>query len=119
MGCCGQTTSVGVGVTNLNTDKRVHYTKGMLLGVDDFVQEQAWGMARRHELACELIGYGTARELQIDALSDPQEVRVSPGMAWTPSGTPRLREQPGNAPTSPPGWARTPLRCGPPARRRQ
>lgn len=88
MGCCGQTTSVGVGVTNLNTDKRVHYTKGMLLGVDDFVQEQAWGMARRHELARELIGYGTARGLQIDALSDPQEVRVSPGMAWTPSGTP-------------------------------
>ncbi|MBT9609671.1 MAG: hypothetical protein IV110_06475 [Aquabacterium sp.] len=91
MGCCGQTTSTasaGSGPTTLDTGKRVNYTQGMLLGVDDFVQEQAWGIARRHELARELLGYGTVRGLQVTLDAGAPRVRVSPGMAWTPSGTP-------------------------------
>lgn len=91
MGCCGQTTSTasaGSGPTTLDTGKRVNYTQGMLLGVDDFVQEQAWGMARRHELAREVLGYGTVRGLQVTLDAGAPRVRVSPGMAWTPSGTP-------------------------------
>lgn len=88
MGCCGQTTTIGSGVTTLNPDKRVNYTKGMLLGVDDFVQEQAWGIARRHELARELIGYGTARGLKLGLSEDKRTISVSPGLAWTPSGQP-------------------------------
>lgn len=91
MGCCGQTTSTapaGSGPTTLDTGKRVNYTQGMLLGVDDFVQEQAWGMARRHELAREVLGYGTVRGLQVTLDTGAPRVRVSPGMAWTPSGTP-------------------------------
>lgn len=91
MGCCGQTTSTasaGSGPTTLDTGKRVNYTQGMLLGVDDFVQEQAWGIARRHELAREVLGYGTVRGLQVTLDAGTPRVRVSPGMAWTPSGTP-------------------------------
>src|SRR3989344_3161310 len=88
MGCCGQTTTIGAGVTALDTNKRVNYTKGMLLGVDDFVQEQAWHIARRHELARELIGYGTARGLKVEARNSGNTVAVSPGIGWTPSGTP-------------------------------
>lgn len=91
MGCCGQTTSTasaGSGPTTLDTGKRVNYTQGMLLGVDDFVQEQAWGIARRHELARELLGYGTVRGLQVTLDAAAPRVRVSPGMAWSPSGTP-------------------------------
>lgn len=88
MGCCGQTTTIGAGVTALDTNKRVNYTKGMLLGVDDFVQEQAWHIARRHELARELIGYGTARGLKVEARNSGNTVAVCPGIGWTPSGTP-------------------------------
>ncbi|MBA4175717.1 MAG: hypothetical protein C0505_04025 [Leptothrix sp. (in: Bacteria)] len=76
----------------MDTGKRVNYTLGMLLGVDDFVQEQAWHIARRHELARELLGYGTVRGLQVllEPLTSPPSatrVRITPGMAWTPSGT--------------------------------
>ncbi|MBU0917478.1 MAG: hypothetical protein KKD97_14100 [Gammaproteobacteria bacterium] len=88
MGCCGQTTTIGAGVTALDTNKRVNYTKGMLLGVDDFVQEQAWHIARRHELARELIGYGTARGLTVGTDASGGTVKVGPGIGWTPSGTP-------------------------------
>lgn len=88
MGCCGQTTTIGAGVTALDTNKRVNYTKGMLLGVDDFVQEQAWHIARRHELARELIGYGTARGLKVEHRNGGRTVAVCPGIGWTPSGTP-------------------------------
>lgn len=87
MGCCGSTTT-GAGAAPLDTGKRVNYTKGMLLGVDDFVQEQAWHIARRHELAREVLGYGTVRGLQVAAEGAPPQVRVTPGVALMPSGTP-------------------------------
>ncbi len=87
MGCCGSTTT-GAGAAPLDTGKRVNYVKGMLLGVDDFVQEQAWHMARRHELAREVLGYGTVRGLQVTAEGAPPRVRVTPGVALMPSGTP-------------------------------
>lgn len=96
MGCCG-TNTTGAGAVAVDTDKRVNYTQGMLLGVDDFVQEQAWHIARRHELVREVLGYGTVRGLKVDikpgdgALpSSPllPIVRVSPGLACTPSGAP-------------------------------
>ena len=87
MSCCGQNTT-GAGAAAVDTGKRVNYVKGMLLGVDDFVQEQAWGIARRHELARELLGYGTVRGLRVSIDPGAPRVRVSPGMAWTPSGAP-------------------------------
>ena len=80
MACCGQNTTVA-GTAAVDTGKRVNYVKGMLLGVDDFVQEQAWGMARRHELAREVLGYGTVRGLAVSIDPGVPQVRVSPGMA--------------------------------------
>lgn len=88
MGCCGQNTTTGAGAAALDTGKRVNYVKGMLLGVDDFVQEQAWHLARRHELAREVLGYGTVRGLKVGIDEHTARVRVTPGMAWTPSGAP-------------------------------
>lgn len=91
MGCCGQNTT-GAAPVSVDTGKRVNYTLGMLLGVDDFVQEQAYQIARRHELAREVLGYGTVRGLQVlleplTSPPSPTRIRVTPGMAWTPSGT--------------------------------
>ena len=89
MGCCGQTLT-GAGAVDIDAGKRVNYTFGMLLGVDDFVQEAAYRDARRRELARELLGYGTVRGLRV--LTEPDgdagpRLRVGAGMAWTPSGT--------------------------------
>jgi len=87
MGCCGQNTT-GAGATAVDTGKRVNYTKGMLLGDVDFVQEQAWHIARRHELTREVLGYGTVRGLKLGIDLGTVRVRVSPGVACMPSGTP-------------------------------
>ena len=87
MGCCGQNTT-GAGAAAVDTGKRVNYTKGMLLGVDDFVQDQAWHIARRHELAREVLGYGTVRGLKVAIDAGAARVRVTPGVALMPSGTP-------------------------------
>ncbi len=87
MGCCGQDTT-GAGATAVDTGKRVNYTKGMLLGDADFVQEQAWHIARRHELSREVLGYGTVRGLKVGIDPGTARVRVSPGVACMPSGTP-------------------------------
>lgn len=87
MGCCGQNTT-GAGAGAVDTGKRVNYTQGMLLGVDDFVQDQMWHTARRHELAREVLGYGTVRGLQVAIETGVPRVHVTPGVAWMPSGTP-------------------------------
>lgn len=90
MGCCAPN-AVGPGPAAADPCKRVNYTLGMLLGVDDFVQESAYHGARRREMARELFGYGTVHGLQV--VVEPEDdrgprVRVMPGMAWLPSGTP-------------------------------
>ena len=89
MGCCGQN-PVGSGAVAVDSCKRVNYTLGMLLGVDDFVQEAAYHTARRHQLAREVLGYGSVRGL--DVVVDPNgdngpRLRVTPGLAVLPSGT--------------------------------
>lgn len=89
MGCCAPN-AVGAGPEAADPCKRVNYTLGMLLGVDDFVQESAYHGARRRELARELLGYGTVHGLQVvvEEGGGGPRVRVTPGMAWLPSGTP-------------------------------
>ena len=89
MGCCGQN-PVGSGAVAVDSCKRVNYTLGMLLGVDDFVQEAAYHTARRHQLAREVLGYGSVWGL--DVVVDPNgdngpRLRVTPGLAVLPSGT--------------------------------
>jgi hypothetical protein len=74
----------------LNPAKRVNYTFGMVLGVDEFRQEQAhfeW----KHRLSNRLLhGYGTVCGLRVtaEAVVNPPdvEIRVSRGYALTPHG---------------------------------
>ncbi len=72
--------------------RRVNYTLGMILGVDDFVQESVYHSSHREALARLALGYGTASGLDVrlvpiesEGASD-LEVRVSPGAAILPSG---------------------------------
>jgi hypothetical protein len=68
--------------------KHVNYTLGMVLGVDDFVQEFAYHAGRGRRLTRELIGYGTVCGLQVSIATDrtPFEVVISAGEAVTPPG---------------------------------
>jgi hypothetical protein len=77
---------VSVGTGTLSPDLRVFYQYGMVLGLDDFLQEQTHnlGLDYHHERA--LHGYGTVYGLHVttttppDALDDVT-VTVEPGMA--------------------------------------
>lgn len=70
-------------------DKRVHYTLGLVLGVDEFQQEQLYHMSGRRWHNRLLHGYGTVHGLAVTTpepdAADP-EIRVSPGVAVDPCG---------------------------------
>ena len=82
---------VSLGTGTLSPDLRVFYQYGMVLGLDDFLQEQTHnlGLDYHHERA--LHGYGTVYGLHVttttpaDALGDVT-VTVEPGMAVDQSG---------------------------------
>jgi len=81
-------------VTNTSTAapdpaKHVNYNLGMVLGVDDFMQEFAYLSGRDQWMARDLIGYGTARGLRVTTEVDPAKgprVVVDPGVAVSPGG---------------------------------
>lgn len=69
--------------------KRVNYTYGMVLGVDDFVQEQTYHNSRGEWLARDLVGYGTVNGLAVSVGKTAQnetEVVVTAGAALSPRG---------------------------------
>jgi hypothetical protein len=69
--------------------KRVNYTNGMILGVDDFTQEATYVLARDRWLARETLGYGTLTGLRVSLASDEErglQVKVNAGVALTPTG---------------------------------
>lgn len=68
--------------------KRVHYVEGMLLGADDFVQDQVHHRERLHASARAALGYGTLSGLQVGRQMGDRgpEVSVSPGLGLTPLG---------------------------------
>jgi hypothetical protein len=74
--------------------KHVNYTFGMVLGVEDFVQDFTYLTARDQLIARELIGYGTVWGLAVDARPDPadpdlrERVTVTRGLAIVPPGQP-------------------------------
>jgi hypothetical protein len=82
---------VSVGTGTLSPDLRVFYQYGMVLGLDDFLQEQTHnlGLNYHHERA--LHGYGTVYGLHVTT-STPSDapgevtVAVEPGMAIDQSG---------------------------------
>ncbi|HKJ92857.1 MAG TPA: hypothetical protein VJ957_06800 [Longimicrobiales bacterium] len=68
--------------------KRVNYSFGLVLGVDEFVQEQTYLLAKHRLHNRALHGYGTVWGLKVDVPDDvdPPEVRVAPGLALSPAG---------------------------------
>lgn len=68
--------------------KRVRYSTGLVLGVDEFNQEQAYFIERDRLLTRALHGYGVVQGLRVhlDPSEDLVQVRVEPGLAIDPSG---------------------------------
>jgi hypothetical protein len=67
---------------------RVKYTMGLILGPDEFEQEQLYLMERDRLHNRALHGYGTVYGLHVDvrASADGPEVVISPGLAVDPTG---------------------------------
>jgi len=88
MGCCNETSTVLAGQTPTPC-QHVNYTKGMVLGVDDFKQEFAYLSGRDQWALREILGYGTtsglAVSLEDDGANGPR-IHVKSGAAATPSG---------------------------------
>jgi hypothetical protein len=67
--------------------KRVNYTFGLVLGVEEFVQSDTYFLAKHHTENRLLHGYGTVCGLDVAIQTAPQlEVQVTPGWAVNPRG---------------------------------
>jgi hypothetical protein len=67
--------------------KRVNYTLGLVLGVEEFVQSDTYFLAKHHLENRLLHGYGTCCGLDVVAQTAPiLEVQVTPGWALNPRG---------------------------------
>jgi hypothetical protein len=67
--------------------KRVNYTYGLVLGVDEFLQSDTYFLAKHHLENRLLHGYGTVCGLDVIAQTSPDlEVQVTPGWAINPKG---------------------------------
>jgi len=64
--------------------KRVNYSLGLVLGVDEFEQEQFYLLERGRQHQRTLHGYGTVCGLQVT--TNASQVLVSPGLAIDPAG---------------------------------
>ncbi len=87
MGCCnGPSATLAASVQN--PALHVNYAKGMVLGVDDFMQEFAYLAGRDNWMVAELVGYGTTSGLAVtvEDTADGPRVRVTRGAAAAPSG---------------------------------
>ena len=88
MGCCNEPVNTLTG-TAPDPSQHVNYARGMVLGVDDFVQEFAYLAGRDQWLARDAIGYGTLAGLRVFAENDGSEgprLHVTAGSALVPSG---------------------------------
>lgn len=73
----------------LDASKRVHYTLGLVLGEDEFRQEQGYFIERDRLHNRALHGYGTVSGLAVEVVpagDGDAEVRVRPGLAVDPFG---------------------------------
>lgn len=89
MGCNCQSAGSAPAIAS-DPCRRVNYTLGMILGVDDFIQEQVYTNAHREALSRLAVGYGTLKGLFVDlppyASADKASVVVGAGTALVPSG---------------------------------
>ena len=66
--------------------KRVNYTFGLVLGVEEFVQSDTYFLAKHHLENRLLHGYGTVCGLAVSRNRAHLEVQVTPGWAINPRG---------------------------------
>jgi hypothetical protein len=87
MSCCGNFSSVGVAPAT-TPSHHVHFSSGMVLGVDDYVQEFAYHSARDKWIVRDFGGYGTLSGLAVSVENgtDGPQVKVTAGSAATPGG---------------------------------
>lgn len=76
--------TVSAALTKPDPFKRVKYTMGLVLGVDEFEQEQTFFLERDRLQNRMLHGYGTVCGLELSA--DGTKVTVTPGLAVDPLG---------------------------------
>jgi hypothetical protein len=87
MGCCNEP-ATALALATPDASQHVHYAKGMVLGVDDFMQEFAYHAGRGQWLARDSIGYGTLSGLRVftEFGGDGPRLHVGAGTALTPGG---------------------------------
>jgi len=76
-------------VGSADPSKHVNYVAGMVLGVDDFVQDFTYHSSHAARIVRDLIGYGVVSGLRVSVDVDAERgprVQVAPGEAVTPSG---------------------------------
>jgi hypothetical protein len=84
---CTPCTTATPNLMKLDPLKRVNYTFGLVLGVEEFLQEDIYFLAKHHVENRLLHGYGTVCGLDVVKQTAPQmEVQVTPGWAITPKG---------------------------------
>ncbi|MFT5085137.1 MAG: hypothetical protein ACI9Y1_003195 [Lentisphaeria bacterium] len=81
-------TSVYPEANVLDPSKRVNYIHGLVLGVDEFKQEELYLLEKDKSHNRSLHGYGTVCGLKVEPHTGAagQEIKVHPGMAVSPSG---------------------------------
>jgi hypothetical protein len=73
--------------TEISLRKRQNYAYGLVLGVEDFKQEQSYFIDRIKLLNRMLVGYGTVAGLKVSSSEDvAQSILVTAGMAIDPQG---------------------------------
>jgi len=87
MSCCGTFSPVGTSPAS-NPSHHVHFSTGMVLGVDDYAQEFTYHNARDKWIVREFGGYGTISGLAVSVENgtDGPEIKVTAGSAATPGG---------------------------------
>jgi len=84
--------SNAVPVSKPDPSRHVNYVQGMILGVDDFIQEFTYLSGRDQWMTRDLLGYGTVCGLQVSVKEEErngdegQWVHVAPGTAVNPQG---------------------------------
>ena len=80
-------------ITPVDPAKRVKFTRGMVLGPEDFIQEHEYLARRDQWIVRDLVGYGAVSGLRISVGAPPAgeeakgpRVGVSPGVGVLPSG---------------------------------
>jgi len=75
-------------VHKLDPSKRVNYSFGLVLGVDEFLQEQTHLLEKHRRHNRMLHGFGTVCGLKVTVPGDvtPPEIRVAAGLAVSPGG---------------------------------